>query len=402
MWRRFLLICVVGAIAMQSGNAGAAADRLASTSGFAPHAPQRFSPFASLHADTQSRRVALVIGNGEYGDSGVTAPVLANAPRDALAMRDALRARGFDVIVRTNATPPQMRAALAEFQRRLQTADIGLFYFAGHGMQIGPRTLLVPAQPDTRAVISSTPVSRLDSAVDLHAVLQAMESRRDKRFDLVILDTCLNNPFTPAAARIDSTALPANTMIAYATTAGGFAADGAQHGAYTGAWLHALNDARASSEPLTALFERVAGEVRDATGGAQQPWLAARGSSVSVASTADTPNDATTAHQPLTLRSRGILPKDSSEQYEITFWESIKDSNYPGDYEAYLKAYPNGRFAPLAHARIDRLRAAAASNPAANAPPAAPAAHAPQTQTQTPPPAPAQAARPAAPANAPA
>ena len=58
------------------------------------------------------------------------------------------------------------------------------------------------------------------------------------------------------------------------------------------------------------------------------------------------------------LHSRGILPKDSSEQYEITFWNSIKDSNYPSDYEAYLKAYPNGRFAALAHARIDRLRAA--------------------------------------------
>ena len=55
---------------------------------------------------------------------------------------------------------------------------------------------------------------------------------------------------------------------------------------------------------------------------------------------------------------RGILPKDSNEQYELTFWDSIKDSNYPSDYEAYLKAYPNGRFAALAHARIDRLRAA--------------------------------------------
>jgi formylglycine-generating enzyme required for sulfatase activity len=67
----------------------------------------------------------------------------------------------------------------------------------------------------------------------------------------------------------------------------------------------------------------------------------------------------------------GVLPKDSSEQYEITFWESIKDSNYAGDYEAYLKAYPNGRFAPLAKARLARLRATAAGSapPAAKAPP---------------------------------
>ncbi|WP_429301066.1 formylglycine-generating enzyme family protein [Paraburkholderia sp. GAS199] len=74
--------------------------------------------------------------------------------------------------------------------------------------------------------------------------------------------------------------------------------------------------------------------------------------------------------------SRGLLPKDSSEQYEITFWDSIKDSNYPSDYEAYLKAYPNGRFATLAHARIERLRAAAASASApANPPSSTPAAH---------------------------
>jgi len=59
-----------------------------------------------------------------------------------------------------------------------------------------------------------------------------------------------------------------------------------------------------------------------------------------------------------------ILPKDSAEQYELAFWESIKDSNHIGDYEAYLQAYPKGRFAALAKARIERLRAAAKPEPA--------------------------------------
>lgn len=54
----------------------------------------------------------------------------------------------------------------------------------------------------------------------------------------------------------------------------------------------------------------------------------------------------------------GILPKDSNEQYELSFWDSVKNSNYASDYEAYLKAYPNGRFAALAKARIERIRAA--------------------------------------------
>ncbi|PTB18735.1 hypothetical protein C9I57_21240 [Trinickia symbiotica] len=76
----------------------------------------------------------------------------------------------------------------------------------------------------------------------------------------------------------------------------------------------------------------------------------------------------------------GVLPKDSSEQYEITFWESIKDSNYAGDYEAYLKAYPNGRFAPLAQARLARLRAAAsATSPTSASAGKSPAAPAPAT-----------------------
>ena len=64
----------------------------------------------------------------------------------------------------------------------------------------------------------------------------------------------------------------------------------------------------------------------------------------------------------------GVLPKDSSEQYEITFWESIKDSNYAGDYEAYLKAYPNGRFAPLAKARLAWLHAGASGGMPGRAP----------------------------------
>jgi formylglycine-generating enzyme required for sulfatase activity len=81
-----------------------------------------------------------------------------------------------------------------------------------------------------------------------------------------------------------------------------------------------------------------------------------------------------------------ILPKDTPEQYELTFWESIKDSNHVGDYEAYLQAYPNGRFAALAKARIARLKANApkAAEPSKEAPAALPAPK-PQQQAAPPP-----------------
>jgi len=90
----------------------------------------------------------------------------------------------------------------------------------------------------------------------------------------------------------------------------------------------------------------------------------------------------------------GILPKNSDEQYELSFWDSIKNSNYAADYEAYLKQYPNGRFAALAKTRLDRIKASA---PAASAPAAAattPARPEPKTQAKTEPPPP-TAAKPA-------
>ncbi|MEM5278810.1 formylglycine-generating enzyme family protein [Cupriavidus taiwanensis] len=109
----------------------------------------------------------------------------------------------------------------------------------------------------------------------------------------------------------------------------------------------------------------------------------------------------------------GIMPKNTDEQYELSFWESIKNSNYAADYEAYLKQYPNGRFAGLARARLERLagsapapktqapapppRAGATASGPASRPPAPAAASAPPAKAA--PPAPA-AARPSAPAPA--
>ena len=69
-----------------------------------------------------------------------------------------------------------------------------------------------------------------------------------------------------------------------------------------------------------------------------------------------------------TLLLAGILPKNTDEQYELSFWESIKNSNYAADYEAYLKQYPNGRFAVLAKSRLERLRASASAPAPAPAP----------------------------------
>jgi formylglycine-generating enzyme required for sulfatase activity len=370
MWRIFMLMCMAGAIHTHCDNAYAATQREDanwSTNSLNAHAP----------------RVALVIGNGAYGS--VAGPVQNNAPRDAEAMRDQLRALGFDVILRTNATPQEMEQAIGEFRQHLEAGGTGLFYFAGHGMQIGRQTLLIPAGLDTRA-----PASVISNSIDLRTVLQAMQKPRAGQLNVVILDTCLNNPFSAGAAT-GTSALPAHTVVAYATAMGNFASDGQQHGIYTSALLNALNSAP-SRESFAGLLQRVATRVVDITHGAQRPWIAAS-QSLSFRLAANARDDDSNAITPLAYNetvvsshSRGILPKDSSEQYEITFWNSIKDSTYPADYDAYLKAYPNGRFATLAHARIDRLRAAASNPPAVTSPAAPAVAPAPQAARPATPP----------------
>lgn len=90
----------------------------------------------------------------------------------------------------------------------------------------------------------------------------------------------------------------------------------------------------------------------------------------------------------------GLLPQNSSEQVEITFWDSIKDSRDAGDYEAYLKTYPNGRFAPLAKARIASLRTSASGASSASGPTSAAPAHTPAAPPASPTAAPAPAPAP--------
>jgi len=100
---------------------------------------------------------------------------------------------------------------------------------------------------------------------------------------------------------------------------------------------------------------------------------------------------------PTTFQMAGVLPKNSAEQFELAFWNSVKDSKQVGDYEAYLQAYPKGRFASLARTRIQQLKAAPPQAPApAPAKPAEskPAGTPPQTKTAPKPPPQAQPTRP--------
>jgi len=396
------------------------------------------SAAAAFDDHVASRRVALVIGNARYAADPLVTPVA-----DADAISRTLRSLGFEVVTHADLDARQMKRAIDDFHARLSAGGVGLFYFAGHGFRVHDDTLLAPVDADPRA-----PAGLVAKGIALRDVLAGMAPARPGRLNLVILDSCRNSPFTGAISDA-AEALPDDTLVAYAAAPGGFAADGTTAGKFTEALLrtvavsgagveHALRHAAAMVARDTAgaqtprISSSLAAEIvladLAASGGVQTsqqvpartgggaPGVVAEGTAaggdapktgmarigITVASSGAAPLPLLTAAGAAEsaggdLRTRGILPKDSAEQYELAFWDSIKDSEHASDYEAYLKVYPNGRFAALARARMERLRAAA---PKTETPPKAPAA-APKAETPAKPPAPAPAPRtPAAPERA--
>ncbi|RUQ29040.1 MAG: hypothetical protein EKK68_13525 [Candidatus Competibacteraceae bacterium] len=210
-------------------------------------------------------RTALVIGNGAYQD----AP-LRNPANDARDMAAKLRELGFQVIERIDADRQTMRQALREFEQQLrQQRGVGLFYYAGHGVQLKGQNYLIPVGVDIRQEFEIP-----DEGVDAEAVLRAMEAAGNG-FNIVILDACRNNPFTRSLgsrglARMDG---PAGTFIAYATGPGAVSQDGGagRNSPYTRHLLEALNTPGLSLEQV---FKQVLVAVERDTGGSQIPWVA--------------------------------------------------------------------------------------------------------------------------------
>src|SRR5262249_41297440 len=211
------------------------------------------------------RRIALVIGNGSYP----SAP-LKNPANDARAISQALREVGFDLTVRENVGQREMRRAIIQFGEKFREDTIGLFFYAGHGMQVGGRNYMIPVD----AEINSEAEVEVE-AVDVAAVLARMETARN-RLNIVILDACRDNPF---ARRFRSTArgpasidAPAGTLIAYATAPGAVALDGSgANSFYTGELVDAI---RTPGLRVEEVFKRVRQAVRVKTQGKQIPWEA--------------------------------------------------------------------------------------------------------------------------------
>jgi len=216
------------------------------------------------HAFSSERRLALVVGNSNYE----FVPHLRNPLNDASSIAKVLTQAGFSVMLRNNLNQKQFKKAVREFGEQLPSADVGLFFYAGHAVQVGGRNYLIPIN----AKIQFESDIEIES-VDLASVLSKMEGSKTS-LNLVILDSCRDNPFLSNTRSINNglafTVAPSGTLIAFSTAPGKYASDGdGENGVYTS---YLIDYMKRPGLKIEDVFKQVRKSVRSKTSGKQVPW----------------------------------------------------------------------------------------------------------------------------------
>jgi uncharacterized caspase-like protein/lipoprotein NlpI len=217
-------------------------------------------------AQTYTKRLALVIGNSNYQNGGV----LKNPINDARSIAGTLQSMGFEVMKYENVSQSQLKQAINAYGIKLKEFEVGLFYYAGHGIQYKGSNYMIPIEADLQAA------EQIEfDCVAADRVLAFMESASTK-VNIIIMDACRNNPFERSWHRsvngngLAMMSAPTGSLIAYATAPGQVASDGeSSNGLYTSALLKYLKDPGLNIEQV---FKRVRTEVSEKSFGAQIPW----------------------------------------------------------------------------------------------------------------------------------
>ncbi len=324
-----------------------------------------------------AKRVALVIGNSAYQNVAA----LPNPANDAAAVADMFKKAGFDAVeLRRDVGSLDMRRALRDFYDKAASADIAVVYYAGHGIEVDGTNYMVPVD-----AVLKRDRDVDDEAVSLDRILESVEQAKQLR--LIILDACRDNPFaktmirTSAARALTTRGLIAaeptttNTLIAYAAKGGSTADDGnSGHSPFTTALLAHLTT---PGLDVRQAFGEVRDDVLKATDNKQEPYVYGSlggGQMALVSAPAAAPAAAAAATQ---APSQPAAANDANLQmrqdYEFAERVGTKQA-----WTYFLQHYPDGFYANLAKAQLDKLSVAAA--PAAPPPPAAPAQPQPSTQ----------------------
>jgi Caspase domain len=217
-----------------------------------------------ISAANAAERTALVVGNSAYPFGA-----LANPANDAKLIAETLKKTGFDVTVVLDANKVTLQTALLAFSRDIRTKDtVGLFYYAGHGAQVNGANYLIPIDAD---ITSESEVKIFGINVDEFV---ATLERADGRTNIVILDSCRNNPFT-ASSRSATRGMalpdaPAGTFVALSTSPGGVALDGeGANSPYAEALAQSMLEPNVSIEQAFKVTRRL---VLENTKQKQVPW----------------------------------------------------------------------------------------------------------------------------------
>jgi hypothetical protein len=332
----------------------------------------------AVAAPAEARRLALVIGNDAY--QNVTP--LNNAGSDARAVAAALRETGFTVTLRQDLSLQSMKETLRAFKAQIAGGDDAVFYYSGHGVQLGGSNYLIPVdiRPQDEEEVA-------DDALPLQRVLDDM-SEQKARFSLAIIDACRNNPFKQSGRAIGGRGLAPVTaatgqMILYSAGAG----------------QEALDNLGPADRNPNGVFTRVLiGELRDPGVPAEQILKRVRDQVVALAQSAHhdqvpalydqslgefyfVPGKAApgAGGGPAGARD-GDLRVQSTAEVEQEYWNRIKDSTDPKDFADYGRSYPQGPHSAEAALLLRRMSVPAASTAVPTAPAPAPDAPPPTSQ----------------------
>ena len=215
----------------------------------------------------QERRVALVIGNGDYQ----AATKLINPINDAADIGEVLAGLGFDVEVRIDADLDMMEKAVLRFGNKLagSTDSVGFFYYAGHGVQSNGENYFIPV--DARLSAESMLRTR---AIPLQFVLDSIGEAGNK-LNIIVLDACRDNPFSWARSSARGLAVvgiqPAASIVVYSTSAGKVAQDGTgRNGTFTEELLRHLPT---PGLDIMEVLRRTGQDVQAKTASAQIPAI---------------------------------------------------------------------------------------------------------------------------------
>lgn len=286
-----------------------------------------------------AERWALVVGNAVYEDAAV--PGLANTVNDARTMAASLTDMGFQVYLVENARKNDIAETVARIAAEQSGANLGLFFFAGHGLQQSGVNYILPSDmnPTAADFLQTQTVALNDLLRDLKATGIGQL--------VVILDSCRNSPFGDDQAFGTGLALvdaPEDTIIAYSTAPGAVALDGAGKNSPFTAALASILDG--PGQDIRDILRLVRAKVRFATDGAQTPWFI----------------DNTRSE--MFIQPRAAIALSEEEQSALagpitlasTAWQTISRSSDVNDFEQFAQLFSDNELAPVALRQLSLLR----------------------------------------------